>query len=130
MLTLGIRKLRHLLLKPWSFDINLHSSWGINSSVLNVNVASENLRVALGPNHIVAFTLIQSRLAQILPEFFQRNEESEKSTSTRKNLLFGEVLSGPKEDDSKTDQHYVDDLRAGFCQLIIIKSHFCVSMPF
>lgn len=74
---------------------------------------SENLRIALGPNHIVALTLIQSRLAQNFPEFFHRDGTSTETKPNRKSLPFAEILPGTKDDESKTDQHYVDDLRAG-----------------
>jgi len=107
----GIRGLRHILLKPWTFELSLGMSWIDLGPVLNVNVTSEVLRVSIGPNHILALKAIERHLVEKCPELFaDKSEKSEPSSALQTAV---NIFSSSKDEESKNDQHYMDDLRAG-----------------
>ena len=71
MSSVAIRGLRHTLLRPWTFNIEADLSWlEQGAAVLNVKAKSENLRIDIGPNHVLAFEAIQKYLKEQFPEIF------------------------------------------------------------
>jgi len=109
MITLGLRGLRHLFLKPWSFQTKVLTSWGTIGPAIDLSFDCENLRFSLGPNHILTCSLIRKRLIERFPEFFCRQESKPIQLGT----MFDDIFPENKEEPFKADQHYVDDLRAG-----------------
>ena len=124
MASVGIRGLRHLMLRPWTFNIASSVSWIELGPVFNVTARSENFRLDVGPNHLLAVEALQRHLREKLPEFFAETSRPQKSaepasTSTAvqniARFLSPTTFGGT---DDKNDQHYVDDLRAGAFQYI------------
>jgi hypothetical protein len=65
MSSVGLRGLRHLLLRPWTFDVTSNVSWIEHGPVFNVRAKSENFRLDVGPNHILAYEAVQVTISLI-----------------------------------------------------------------
>ena len=121
MSSVAIRGLRHTLLRPWTFNIEADLSWlEQGAAVLNVKAKSENLRIDIGPNHVLAFEAIQKYLKEQFPEIFAGSESQTEAENVSHVHRLAKFLSSTSivDSDAKNDQHYIDDLRAGAFQYI------------
>ena len=102
--------------------ISLYQVRFVNSfhnSCYNIGSRSEVLRLGVGPNHLLAVDAISKHLREKCPEVFgvaaAGDDSSEPGSALRSAVKF---FSSPMESDSKSDQHYIDDLRAGAFQYV------------
>ena len=116
--SLGLRGLRHLLLRPWTFEVTSNLSWIEHGPVVNVIARSEVLRIGIGPNHVLAVDAVSKHLREKCPEIFgvDGDNSSEPGSALRNAVKF--FSSSSNESDVKSDQHYIDDLRAGAFQYV------------
>jgi hypothetical protein len=102
--------------------ISLYQVRFVNSfhnSCYNIGSRSEVLRLGVGPNHLLAVDAISKHLREKCPEVFgvaaAGDDSSEPGSALRNAVKF---FSSPIESDAKSDQHYIDDLRAGAFQYV------------
>ncbi len=91
-----------------------------HNSCYNLGSRSEVLRLGVGPNHLIAVDAISKHLRDKCPEVFgvaagAGDNSSEPGSALRNAVKF---FSSPIESDAKSDQHYIDDLRAGAFQYV------------
>ena len=102
--SIGVRNVRHLVLRPWTFQIDSSVSWIDHGPVFNISAKSQVLRLAIGPNHILALNAITNHLRKECPKFFEENrEEIEAPGSAVRNAVH--FLSAVANDsEAKNDQ--------------------------